>query len=84
MPVEARLEHRDWTIRARARELDRGRWSALVEVFAPGQTPRTHTGKAVPFPRVYPTAEDAVVAGVQAGKDWVDAAAVSPRRGVGS
>jgi hypothetical protein len=73
MSVKSEHEHRGWKIRITGNPAGAG-WSAMIEVWEPGQGPLSHTGVIVPFLKRLPSEADAQAVALQAAKKWVDRA----------
>jgi len=64
-------EHRGWKIRTTARPVD-GAWSAMIEVWQPGQRPHTHSAVILPFTDSFDTAQSAEEVAVSAAERWIN------------
>jgi hypothetical protein len=70
MSAKSEHEHRGWKIRITGNTAGAG-WSAMIEVWEPGQDPRSHTGVIVPFLKRVPSETDAQAVALQAAKKWI-------------
>jgi hypothetical protein len=73
MSAKSEHEHRGWKIRITGNTAGAG-WSAMIEVWEPGQDPRSQTGTLVPFHKRVPSETHAQAVALQAAKKWVDRA----------
>lgn len=64
-------DHEGWRIGVRLFQTD-ACWSAGVEVWQPGTSPRTHSGLPLPFTGRFDTAGEAEAAAVDQAKHWID------------
>jgi hypothetical protein len=71
MSPKSQHEYRGWKIRITGNPAGAG-WSAMIEVWEPGQDPGSHTGVIVPFLKRLPSETDAQAVALQAAKKWVD------------
>jgi len=70
MSAKSQHEHRGWKIRITGNPAGAG-WSAMIEVWEPGQDPRSDTGVIVPFPKRVPSETAAQAVALQAAKKWI-------------
>jgi hypothetical protein len=82
MSAKSEHEHRGWKIRITGNPAGAG-WSAMIEVWEPGQDPRSHTGVLLPFLKRVPSETDAQAVALHAAKKWVDDVAASKQKGEG-
>ena len=75
MSAKSEHEHRGWKIRITGNTAGAG-WSAMIEVWEPGQDPGNHPGVIVPFRKRLPSEAEARAVALLAARKWVD-------RGVG-
>ena len=83
MSAKSEHGHRGWKIRITGNPAGAG-WSAMIEVWEPGQDPHSDTGTIVPFHKRVPSETDAQAVALQAAKKWVDdVAAAAKQKGEG-
>jgi hypothetical protein len=75
MSPKSEHEYRGWKIRITGHTAGAG-WSAMIEVWEPGQDPGDHPGVIVPFRKRLPSEAEARAVALLAARKWVD-------RGVG-
>jgi hypothetical protein len=71
MSAKSEREYHGWTIRITGNTVGPGS-SAMIEVWEPGQDPRSHPGVVVPFHKRLPSEAEARAVGLEAAKKWID------------
>ena len=73
MSAKSEHEYRGWKIRITGHTAGAG-WSAMIEVWKPGQDPLIGRGVIVPFRKRVPSETDARAVALQEARKWVDRA----------
>ncbi len=71
MAAKSEREYHGWKIRITGNRAGTGS-SAMIEVWEPGQDPRSHAGVVVPFHKRVPSETEAQAVALQAAKKWID------------
>ena len=71
MSAKSEHEYRGWKIRIIGNTVGLGS-SAMIEVWKPGDDPRSDTGVVVPFHKRVPSEAEAQAVALQAAKKWID------------
>jgi hypothetical protein len=73
MSAKYEHEYQGWRIRIIGNTVGSGS-SAMIEVWEPGQDPRSHPGVVVPFHKRVPSETEAQAVALQVAKKWIDRA----------
>jgi hypothetical protein len=71
MPSKSEHEYRGWKIRITDKAVD-ARFSERIEVWKPGDDPRSYSGINVPFLKRAASRVEARAAATQEAKKWID------------
>ena len=71
MSAKSEHEYHGWKIRITGNTVGIGS-SAMIEVWKPGDDPRSHTSVVVPFHRRVSSEAEARAVALQASKKWID------------
>ena len=71
MSAKSEHEYQGWKIRITGNKAGAG-WSAMIEVWEPGQGPLSDTGVIVPFLKRLPSETDAQAVALQTAKKWIE------------
>jgi hypothetical protein len=71
MAAKSEHEYRGWKIRVTASKVGIGS-SAMIEVWKPGDDPKSQTSVVVPFHQRVPSEAEAQAVALQAAKKWID------------
>jgi len=71
MAARSEHEYRGWNIRIVGNTVGLGS-SAMIEVWKPGDDPRSDPGVVVPFHKRVPSEAEAQAVALQTAKKWID------------